>query len=189
MGPYLRPDVPTLCGDLLDTGVFAILPFNLCTQCLWVQPPPISAGCPVPLTCSVDSHIITMSTNFLCQTNGSVDSVTLDHAVNVVFPDENQHPHLAVRQFAVLSQAGNGSRRNPKVSRRIALCEPQLVDTGLRLGDCDGMVKLPHSLLSLYRDSSDQQHTLRLIVDRLVASHAVGQRAVTLTPRKAGLRP
>lgn len=48
-----------------DTSVFAVLPFLLCTRCLWVQPPPISAGCPVSPTCSVGSHITTMSMSYL----------------------------------------------------------------------------------------------------------------------------
>lgn len=82
------------------------------------------------------------------QTNGLVDSATLDHTVYVVFADEDELVQLAVRQFAVLTQTSHRLHANPEVSGRVALCEPQFVDGRFRSGDCDGMVEPSHSLLS-----------------------------------------
>ena len=167
MGPYLRPDVPTLCGDLLDTGVFAVLPFLLCMLChcrltknSFTEPHYMGCGMPKGIrSCApqifalhqfskhhrVGSHLFSKK----CQRTYrffklSADAVALNEPVDVVLLEKDHAVQLIPGQLALLAQTANHPDRCPEIRGRVFLGEPELVDASLGLGDGYGMVKPAH---------------------------------------------
>lgn len=167
MGPYLRPDVPTLCGDLLDTGVFAVLPFLLCMLChcrltknSFTEPHYMGCGMPKGIrSCApqifalhqfskhhrVGSHLFSKK----CQRTYrffklSADAVALNEPVDVVLLEKDHAVQLIPGQLALLAQTAYRLDRHPEIRSRVFLGEPELINASLGLGDGYGMVKPAH---------------------------------------------